>query len=240
MRSWKSIAAFVVSISVWTGDGLTLFARQAPATPAAAPAPSREQWQRLPDVFRELGASPGRHIADIGAGGGFFTTRLAKAVGPEGRVYAVDVNPISLRELKDALGAGVTNVELIRGDENDPHLPAGRLDGALVVNAYHEFAEYDAMLRVIKAALKPDGRLVLIEPIPRGEETTRAAQTKRHTIAIEMVEEDLRRNGFEIVTKDPVFVTRPEHQHQGEDAIGGVKPTDWLLVARPRAGSPLF
>ena len=115
----------------------------------------REQWQRVPDILRELGAVPGAHIADLGAGSGFFTTRIAKAVGPDGRVYAVDVNPISIRELKESLGTDTTNVDVIRGDENDPHLPEGRLDGLLVVNAYHEFAEYRAILEHVRKALSP-------------------------------------------------------------------------------------
>ena len=201
----------------------------------------REQWQRVPDILRELGAVPGAHIADLGAGSGFFTTRIAKAVGPDGRVYAVDVNPISLRELKEALGTDVTNVDVIRGDENDPHLPEGRLDGLLVVNAYHEFAEYRAILAHVRKALKPNGRFVIVEPIPRRSgDTTRQAQVKRHTIALSFVEEDLKEAGFEIVTKDPGFVTRPEHQTDAERTTGTANPTEWLLVARPRADSRSF
>ena len=195
----------------------------------------REQWQRVPDILRELGAVPGAHIADLGAGSGFFTTRLAKAVGPSGRVYAVDVNPVSIRELKEALGPDTTNVEVIRGEENDPHLPAGRLDAVLVVNAYHEFAEYRGVLEHVRKALKPNGRFVIVEPIPRrADDTLRQAQTKRHSIAMSFVEEDLQQAGFEIVTRDAGFVTRPEHQTDTERAAGTVKPTEWLLVARPR------
>jgi tRNA A58 N-methylase Trm61 len=201
----------------------------------------REQWQRVPDILRELGATPGAHIADLGAGSGFFTTRIAKAVGSSGRVYAVDVNPISLRELKEALGADVTNVDVIRGDENDPHLPEKRLDGLLVVNAYHEFAEYRAILEHVRKALKPNGRLVIVEPIPRrADDTSRQAQTKRHSIAMSFVEEDLQQAGFEIVTRDPGFVTRPEHQTAEERASGTARPTEWLLVARPRADNRSF
>jgi predicted methyltransferase len=193
----------------------------------------RDQWQRIADIFRELDVAPGRHIADIGAGSGYFTTRLAKAVGPAGAVLAVDVNPVSLRELKQALGADAANVEIIRGDEDDPHLPPGRLDGALVVNAYHEFAEHAAMLRHVLTALKPGGRLVIVEPIPRATDTTREAQTKRHAIAIEFVEDDLKRAGFEILTRDTAFVTRPDHQPRAaRESPGAIKPTDWLLAAR--------
>jgi predicted methyltransferase len=200
----------------------------------------REQWQRVTDIVRELGAVPGSHIADIGAGGGFFTKRLASAVSTSGRVYAVDVNPVSLRELKTALGSDFSNVEIIRGEEDDPQLPANRLDGALIVNAYHEFAEYPTMLRHIRAALKPGGRLVLVEPIPRADDTLRAAQTKRHTIAIDLVEGELRDAGFEIVTRDTAFVTRPAHSDESALRAGAVKATDWLLVARRPSDSRFF
>jgi predicted methyltransferase len=192
----------------------------------------RDQWQRVPDIFSELGAVAGAHIADVGAGPGYFTTRLSKAVGTTGRVYAVDVNPVSLRELRTALGTDYPNVEIIRGEEDNPQLPADTLDGALIVNAYHEFAEYRAMLGHLRAALKPGGRLVVIEPIPRTADTTRATQTKRHTIAIELVEEDLREAGFEVVKKDEAFVTRPEHMGERQSPGGGRKATDWLIVAK--------
>ena len=190
----------------------------------------RDQWQRAADVFEAMGVAPGSVVADLGAGGGWFTTRLARAVGAGGKVYAVDVNPVSLRELRDALPKELSNIEIVRGEENDPKLPAGQLDAVLVVNAYHEFAEYAAVLAKVHDALKPGGRLVLIEPTPiRQEDTTRAAQVKRHQIAIEFAEADLAQAGFEIVRKDLSFVKRPAHQMSG-----GVShtPIDWLLVAR--------
>lgn len=204
---------------------------------AQQPHAPREQWQRVDDVFRELAITSGSHVADLGAGGGWFTTRLAKAVGPQGRVYAVDVNPVTLRELRESLPKELTNIEIVRAEENDPKLPAGQLDAVLVVNAYHEFAEYEAVLSNVREALKPGGRLVLIEPTPsRVEDTTRAAQTKRHQIAIEFVEADLAQAGFEIVKRDLAFVKRPAHQMEGATHI----PVDWLLVARRRDDSRLF
>lgn len=200
----------------------------------------REQWQRVGDIFTHMGVTAGSHVADIGAGSGFFTTRLARAVGPNGRVYAVDVNPVTLRELKEALGDQAANVEIVRGEENDPRLPSGRLDAALVVNAYHEFAETQAMLRGILAALKPGGRFVIVEPAPtRAADTTRAGQAKRHTIAIEFVEADLQEAGFEIAAREVKFTTRPAHRHEGSDGNGGsLAPVEWLLVARKAIPNP--
>jgi len=209
----------------------------APARSAGPGEPAREQWQRVDDIFREMGVAPGTHVADIGAGSGFFTTRLARLVGAEGRVYAVDVNPVSLRELKNALGSATTNVEVIRGEENDPKLPAGRLDAALIVNAYHEFAEHQAMLTAILAALKPGGRLAIVEPAPtRASDTTRAAQEKRHAIAIDFVEEDLKQAGFEVVVRQINFATRPQHRHETNGGNESTAPVEWLLVGRKPSG----
>ena len=229
-------SVLVGGFAKWKADGHPVATGAAPGTPATQDSHDgtpREQWQRVDDIFRELGVGAGTHVADIGAASGFFTMRLAKAVGPSGRVYAVDVNPVSLRELKTALGGEAANVELIRGDENDPRLPADRLDAALVVNAYHEFAEHQAMLARILAALKPGGRLALVEPAPtRAIDTTRAAQEKRHTIAIAFAEADLREAGFEIVVRNIEFTTRPEHQHTAGGTSEMIRPVEWLLVAR--------
>ena len=234
MNSYLRFGPLVVTLL------LAMTAAVAAQTPQHTEAP-RDQWQRVDDIFRELGIVPGAQVADLGAGGGWFTTRLARAVGPNGRVFAVDVNPISLRELREALPAELTNVEIVRGEENDPKLPTGQLDAVLVVNAYHEFAEYAAVLARVRDALKPGGRLVLIEPSPRrADDTTRALQARRHTIAIELVEADLAHAGFEIVKKELGFVTRPMHQEPGATAATAAAPTDWLLVARRPADTRPF
>jgi predicted methyltransferase len=219
-------------LMIGTALGATVVSANA-QQPAHVDVP-REQWQRHADILSELGATNGAKIADVGAGGGWFTRRISKAVGETGRVFAVDVNPISLRELKDALGADYANVEIVRGEEDNPKLPAAALDGALVVNAYHEFAEYQKMLAHLRDALRPGGKLVLVEPIPRTEDSTRAAQAKRHSIDIALVEQELKDAGFDIVKKDPLFVSRPDHINDAARKAAGITATDWLIVAKRR------
>jgi predicted methyltransferase len=104
------------------------------------------------------------YVADVGAGVGYFVTRLAKRVGPHGRVYANDIQPEMLSRLKQRLREQkISNVEIILGKETDPMLPAGKMDVVLLVDVYHEFSQPQKMLRKIREALKPDGRLVLLE-----------------------------------------------------------------------------
>jgi protein-L-isoaspartate O-methyltransferase len=96
----------------------------------------RGQTQRLTDVFKALDVKPGAVVADIGAGSGFYTVRLAKAVGDAGRVYAVDISESSLTSLRRRVERdGLKNVEVVKGNTDNPNLPAGSLDAALIVNA---------------------------------------------------------------------------------------------------------
>jgi precorrin-6B methylase 2 len=102
-------------------------------------------------------------VADIGAGTGYFTFRLARAA-PDGRVFAVDIQPEMLSIMRDSLRQnGLDNVSLVKGTAKDPRLPADSLDAALMVDAYHEFAYPREMMTALVDALKPGGRIYLIE-----------------------------------------------------------------------------
>jgi ubiquinone/menaquinone biosynthesis C-methylase UbiE len=102
-------------------------------------------------------------VADIGAGGGWFTVRLSRRVGPNGLVYAQDVQAPMLDAIRRRVDReGLANVRTIRGDAADPRLPHGIVDAALIVDAYHEFNDAPAMLKGVAAALRPDGRLGVI------------------------------------------------------------------------------
>ncbi len=188
----------------------------------------REKEQRVSDIFAAMGATPGAVVADIGAGQGFFTVRLADAVGAEGRVLAVDISASVLRSLKARVEReGYKNVDVIEGAAADPRLPEGSLDAALIVNAYHEMAEHQAMLEQIKKALKPGGRLVIVEPISRERrDATREEQARRHEIAPQFVEQDARSAGYEVASLEDPFSSH--HGHGSE----------YMIVLTRPAGAP--
>jgi len=162
------------------------------------------------DIFRAMDVRPGATVADIGAGDGFFTSRLATAVGPSGQVFAVDVNDEPLDRLRRRLTEqSISNVTVIKGTATDPRLSAGTLDAALIINAYHEMPEHQAMLESIRSALKPTGRLVIVEPISASRRTaTRLEQTRDHEIAPEFVMQDVRAANLRIVGLEDPFTTR--------------------------------
>lgn len=184
----------------------------------------RDEWQKVDEIFRAMQVKPGAVVADVGAGDGFFTTRLAEAVGAGGRVHAVDVNPVALSRLKSRIAeGGHANVEIVQGAVDDPKLAPGSIDAALIVNAYHEMDEHQAMLGKIRTALRPGGRLVIVEPISESRLTaSRRDQTRNHEIAIDLVKADGRAAGFvEVAAHDP-FTTRP-----------GGHGVEWMLVLTP-------
>ena len=98
----------------------------------------REQWQRVDEIFAEMRIVPGAVVADIGAGDGFFTSRLARAVGSNGRVFAVEIDDAQIERLRKRLqNDGVENVTIVKAAADDPKLPERALDAALIVNAGH-------------------------------------------------------------------------------------------------------
>ena len=132
-------------------------------------APWLERPERLeeeePDTALDvLKIAKGSTVADIGAGSGYMTMKLASRVGSDGKVYANDVQPQMLQILQRRIDrAHVTNVVLVQGALDDPKLPPAAVDLELMVDVYHELSEPQAMLRALRGALKPDGRLALLE-----------------------------------------------------------------------------
>ena len=121
--------------------------------------------EEAPDVAIDaLQLAQGATVADVGAGSGYMTIRMARKVGPAGKVYANDVQPEMLEILRKRLAAErITNVEPVLGAADDPKLPRGAIDLILMVDVYHEFQQPQTMLRRMFDALRPGARLVLLE-----------------------------------------------------------------------------
>ena len=125
--------------------------------------PDRDAWQRPDQVMDTLLIAEGSTVADLGAGGGWFTMRLAARVGPNGTVYAEDVQPQMIEAItRRTQRAGLTNVKPVLGTSSDPRLP-GKVDAVLIVEAYGEMEHPVVLLSNVAAALKPNGRLGIIE-----------------------------------------------------------------------------
>ena len=124
----------------------------------------RDDWQKPDEVVAALGIQPGDQVADLGAGSGYFTASLARAVGPSGRVYAVDVDEEMNEYLRERLAKeGVDNVEIVLGEYSDPKLPDGQIDLLFTSNTYHHIEERADYFRRVRTDLAPGGRVAVIE-----------------------------------------------------------------------------
>jgi len=167
----------------------------------------REAEEAPDDALDAIGIAKGAAVADIGAGAGYFTWRLAERVGPAGKVYAVDIQSGMLDLLRRNMAARkLTNYETVLGAEDDPRLPPGSLDLALLVDVYHEFSQPQAMLRRIRAALKPDGRMVLLE---YRKEDPKVPIRPEHKMSVAEVKAEIEPEGFRL---DKTIETLPR-QH---------------------------
>ena len=142
-------------------------------------------------------------MADVGAGSGYFTVRLASRVGPAGRVYATDIQPEMLKMLGVRLDRErVTNVTLVQGSPDDPMLPDGAIDLILMVDVYHELANPQRILRGLHRALRPGGRLVLLE---YRKEDPRVPIRIEHKMTVREAKLELEAEGFKLARVDDVL-----------------------------------
>lgn len=126
--------------------------------------PERDQQQKPGVLIREMGLQPGMTVADVGTGVGYMLPFLSKRVGPEGHVIGEDIFDDFLSAARqNAETHGLTNVTFIKGSEENPNLPDGQVDMVLVLDVYHHFNYPEKMLACIHKALKPGGKLVIVE-----------------------------------------------------------------------------
>jgi len=156
----------------------------------------REREEAPQEALDEMAIRKGMVVADVGAGTGYFSVRLARRVGPSGKVYAVDVQPEMLALLKERIARmKLTNVETVLGTEVDPKLAVAQLDAVLLVDVYHEFSQPQRMLQAIRSSLKPDGRLLLLE---YRKEDPAIPIRPDHKMSIQEVRTELEAEGFKM------------------------------------------
>ncbi len=183
----------------------------------------RDQWMDVDRIFKMAGITLGDTVADIGCHEGYLSMHLARAVGNSGLVYAVDVREDRLNTLEEnARNRRITNIQTIHGDYDNPHLPIGELDVVLIVDTYHEIRSYMTVLGHVEKALKPQGRIVILEKLKdHARNKSREEQVSSHTLSRKYVKQELREAGFDIVTE----IKDMGHWEEEKDK------TMWLVVA---------
>ncbi|KYF49648.1 hypothetical protein BE08_42540, partial [Sorangium cellulosum] len=163
--------------------------------------PGRDTWQKPADVIAAMRLAPGMRVADLGAGTGYFLPHLSRAVGPTGAVIGLDIERDMVRYMTErAARERLANVTARQVSPDDPGLDPGSVDRILVVNTWHHIPDRPAYAAKLKAALRPDGAVVVVD----FTDTARHGPPKEHRIAAEAVAAELRAGGLspQIVAED--------------------------------------
>ena len=156
---------------------------------------SRQGWQRTDRVIETLALAPGARVADIGAGDGYFSFHLADAVGPEGRVYAVDIDAEKLHRLREEVARrGYANIEVVHAEPDDAGLPPTSIDLVFVCNAYHHIDERVAYFARLRTALAPGARVAIVDG--KSEGAARLFIPSGHAVAPELLVAELAAAGY--------------------------------------------
>lgn len=156
----------------------------------------RDEWQKPEEVVAALGLRPGDRVADLGAGGGYFTFRLADAVGASGRVFAVDVDEGLLGYVAErARDEGRANVEAVLAAYDAPRIPSPGVDLVFTCNTYHHIEDRSAYFARVRTALRPGGRVAVVDFTPEG------APFGAHGTTPETVVAELESAGYALVER---------------------------------------
>jgi SAM-dependent methyltransferase len=176
LRLRKFVALLVLSVSI----GLLAQTAQQPARKTSDPytgdlsifdSPGRDERLQINRVMDTLGISPGKTVADVGAGSGWFTVRAARRVTDSGTVYAVDINPQAITYINNrAQKEKLRNIKTVLGKPDNPSLPPHAIDAVLLLKTYHEVAEPVALLRNVRASLAPGAKVGVIDRNGNGED----------------------------------------------------------------------
>jgi ubiquinone/menaquinone biosynthesis C-methylase UbiE len=197
------VLALVTSVSAQQSGGGHVGRLFPPSDLGLLDAPDRDLWQRPDLVMDAMGIADGSVVADIGAGSGWFTIRLARRVGPQGIVYAEDVQQEMINAISRRVGReGFNNVRPVLGTFNDPKLPAQYLDAALMVDSFHEVdaGHRVTMLANLGKALKPPGRLGIVDFRLDG---TGPGPAPEERVSPDVVIEAAQRAGLKLLRQEP-------------------------------------
>jgi ubiquinone/menaquinone biosynthesis C-methylase UbiE len=203
MRQFRRLAWFIAGVVIACAAAAQVPQQQhhPPETTSAyiraLEDPGRVEWQRPDEVVEKLGLKAGEAVADLGAGSGYFSLRFAQAVGPAGKVYAVDISPGMLDYLEGhAKEARLENIQPILTEPHDPKLPTSSVDLIFICDTLHHISDRAAYYPLLARALRPGGRLVDIDfykkPLPVGPPVTMK-------IAKEEMIQEVKPAGFHLV-----------------------------------------
>jgi precorrin-6B methylase 2 len=180
-------------------------------------------------ILSAMRLAEGSVVADIGTGSvPTNPDRIAKIVGPSGKVICVDIDQKALDKLTAALKAeGATNIEVQLGKPDDPLLPEKSCDAVLISNAYHEMEKHEAMLGHIRQALKPGGRLVIVERIRDSlRNAARSEQTSKHQLGLDVLDSELQAAGFQVISGKDLGIMQMDVKYMHK----------YLIAATPKNG----
>jgi ubiquinone/menaquinone biosynthesis C-methylase UbiE len=164
--------------------------------------PERDQDQRPAQVVEALKIRPGMHVADLGAGSGYFSRRFLEAVGESGKVYVIDIEPEALKYVEQSL-AGMHrpfNAEFVLATPNNPKIPAESADLIFVCNTYHHLEDRTEYFHHVRSSLKPGGRVVIID-FYHDDRSGELSFPKRHLVAREKVVEEMTGAGYRLANE---------------------------------------
>lgn len=165
--------------------------------------PDRAAWQKPDQIMDALGIADGSKVADIGAGAGWFTIQLARRVGPNGVVFAQDIQRQMLEAIRRRVSReGLQNVQTVRASVTDPNLPASAIDAILVVDVYPEVDDHVSFLRSLSKALRPNGRIGVVNYKPgQGGPGPSSEANEGVRVDATVVEADARAAGLRVLAR---------------------------------------